>query len=74
MITYFVYNESAQERFSLNPVMKADRPTAARIGYAADFIFRIVNGTVEYQKNRYGDYDYFSEEDIVAMILAAVPM
>lgn len=74
---YYVFNESIQEKFELCKVMSrfALRPSDSRIMiHVADFIFTIKDGKTSYVKNRFGDKDYFSEEDIAVMILSAVPM
>lgn len=75
---YYVYNENMQERLRLRSrVISRAVPykTDSRVfNSAADFIFTIKDGKPVYIKNRFGDEDYFPEDDIAVMILSAMPM
>lgn len=75
---YYVYNESMQERFNLCRVMSTITPhksmPQSQLVFAADFIFAIKDGKPVYLKNRFGDKEYFPDEDIAVMILSAMPM
>lgn len=75
---YYVCNKSMQEKLGIHGVMSTGAPPMTRhwsqLVYAADFIFTIKDGKPVYLKNRFGDKDYFSEEDTAVMILSAVPM